>query len=358
MSDVSRLAALDGLRGVAVIGVVAFHFFSRFPNFYPYADNFIDLARYGSIGVQLFFIVSGFVIALTLEHTTGMVDFAIRRFSRLWPPMLVCSIITFATLHIIDSPFTNFRRVGLEGFLPSLTFIDPGIWARLVKGAAWIDGAYWSLFVEVRFYFWAAVIYWMAPRYFSLALLMLAVSATGLDQLTQGNFLVNVLLFPKYISFFSVGALFYDLWRGRNGKWRWPAVGILIVLSIFSMLERAPSPTYVALILLCFLPFFALVLKPETLRLVASKPLTWIGRRSYSLYLLHQNVGVAIITLAPTGLSLPTYFVVVIAVFSLLLLLAHCIFEMVEQKSPIIVKVLSKIFKTNKRRSRPEPIED
>ncbi len=72
-----RLDALDGLRGVAILLVMGFHFFHHLESpyykshLYPYGERFaaIPLFQYGYLGVELFFIISGFVIALTLEKS-------------------------------------------------------------------------------------------------------------------------------------------------------------------------------------------------------------------------------------------------------------------------------------------------
>ena len=64
-----RLAYLDGMRGVAILLVLLFHAFARWPDLVPYGDQYqsVPLFRVGFIGVNLFFIISGFVILMTLE---------------------------------------------------------------------------------------------------------------------------------------------------------------------------------------------------------------------------------------------------------------------------------------------------
>ena len=95
----SRLAPLDGMRGLAILLVIVFHFFQRFPEYYPYGDEILPLASHGYLGVHLFFIISGFVIALTLSKKPTLLQFAVGRFVRLWPAMLVCSTLTFIFLN-------------------------------------------------------------------------------------------------------------------------------------------------------------------------------------------------------------------------------------------------------------------
>jgi len=67
------------------------------PNLYPYGGTFANITFFslGFDGVELFFIVPGFVIALTLRHCHTLWEFAVRRFARLFPAMALCSLLTF-----------------------------------------------------------------------------------------------------------------------------------------------------------------------------------------------------------------------------------------------------------------------
>ncbi|MGL4264969.1 MAG: acyltransferase family protein, partial [Afipia sp.] len=92
-----RLRALDGLRGVAILLVMGFHYFYHLESYYykstlyPYGETFSNVLvfKYGYMGVELFFIISGFVIAMTLESSRSVIDFVIRRFVRIWPALIV-----------------------------------------------------------------------------------------------------------------------------------------------------------------------------------------------------------------------------------------------------------------------------
>ena len=70
--EARRLHSLDALRGLAALGVVAYHYLDQ-----P--------AYYGLLGVELFFIISGFVILMTLERVPSLLQFAIGRAARLYP---------------------------------------------------------------------------------------------------------------------------------------------------------------------------------------------------------------------------------------------------------------------------------
>jgi peptidoglycan/LPS O-acetylase OafA/YrhL len=158
---------VDGFRALAILMVIGFHYFSRWTaprspeNIYPYGGWLADVAlfNYGYLGVELFFIVSGFVISLTLFVSSDWADFAWKRFSRLFPTMLLCSLVTYTFLNAVGSPWFN---ASYRDFLPSLTFTDPALWSKALGGSfRSIDAAYWSLQVEVKFYLWACLLFFV-----------------------------------------------------------------------------------------------------------------------------------------------------------------------------------------------------
>ena len=107
-----RIGILDGYRALAIGMVVLYHYFARWTppdhaaNLYPYGPVLRDAFSFGYLGVNFFFIISGFVIGMTLERCKTPGEFFVRRFARLWPAMLACSIITFAGLSLVPAaPF-------------------------------------------------------------------------------------------------------------------------------------------------------------------------------------------------------------------------------------------------------------
>ncbi len=167
-----RLSALDGLRGVAILLVMGFHYFYHLESFYyksklyPYGETFshVLIFKYGYMGVEMFFIISGFVIAMTLESSKSLTDFAIRRFVRIWPALIVSAVITFFLLNWSDSPFAVFRRQFWPNFLPSLTLTPASLWSGWFPKVDFVTGVYWSLVVEIRFYMIAVILYWLFAR--------------------------------------------------------------------------------------------------------------------------------------------------------------------------------------------------
>lgn len=141
-----RFYELDLLRGVACAAVVAFHYLSRSPRIewmpqaiFPSLDA---VARYGYLGVHLFFVISGFVILLSAQGATPR-EFVASRIARLYPALWVAATITAgAAWWLEDSRFS----ISLPHLLANLAMVPHWF------GVPYVDGAYWSLAVELHFY--------------------------------------------------------------------------------------------------------------------------------------------------------------------------------------------------------------
>jgi peptidoglycan/LPS O-acetylase OafA/YrhL len=93
-TDRSRYLELDSLRGIAVLAVVLYHYtFAYDFHFKLFSDHKFYL-YHGNLAVPLFFVISGFVIFLTLEKSKRKTDFLVSRFSRLYPSYWAAMFIT------------------------------------------------------------------------------------------------------------------------------------------------------------------------------------------------------------------------------------------------------------------------
>ena len=84
-STPSRMVELDALRGIAAVAVLGYHFTTRYQEQIGHVGGMPADLSVGRYGVHLFFLISGFVIFMTLERTRTVADFAVSRFSRLFP---------------------------------------------------------------------------------------------------------------------------------------------------------------------------------------------------------------------------------------------------------------------------------
>jgi len=300
-----RIAYLDGLRAVAILSVVLFHYYFIFPNkfniSYSKGIGEVWFIKYGSLGVMLFFSISGFVITQTLHTSVSSKHFIAKRFSRLFPAMLVCSLLTYLISFILPTTYTS----KAYNFLPSLTFLDPKIYNFIFQSQSfeWMDGAYWSLFTEIRFYTISALIYFANKRNFYRNFLFLAAIVGILFplsiilQLHSIRSAFNFLLIANQLPWFIFGVGCYRLYKNDNKEFI-----TYSLISFFSMLFYCLAitnypymPFDAQATMIGMLAIFVLIYSAIKIKLVSNilsyKPITLIGVASYSFYLLHQEIG-------------------------------------------------------------------
>ena len=340
-----RIAALDGMRALAILMVLAFHYTVRWAPPHDPAGHFpqgaafsgISMLDYGWMGVELFFVISGFVILMTLERCDSIVDFARRRVARLWPALIVGALVTTAVVNALGPPDWH---VGAIDLAESLTLIEPSLFGRFGAGwgGHWVDGVYWSLAVEIHFYAVAAIVYLVSRKHFfrnfvAIELLVIAIRMVVMPTLHIG---MLQFLSPDYAPYFLLGAAGYGIWSGTNER-RIAQAGMVIAsltLAVWSIRGIGPTAGHFWPVCLAInasiVALFALFLAGSPLmRLFAAQPLVALGQASYSLYLLHQYIG---ITLMLRALALGVPFAVALPlVTALLVVLALAMFRLVEQ---------------------------
>lgn len=297
----SRNDVIDGLRGIAILLVVAFHYFADSGMssearqlHYPFGEKFINtpIIRHGDLGVQLFFIISGYVIAMTLESCRTPFDFAIKRFSRLFPTMVICSLVTALFLMVLPLKIWHIQWVD---FIPGWTFTDEHLWSLwLGRPVGVVDGVYWTLFVEVKFYAIAAMLYFgmsRVPLVFSMgALLVLELILTHTIPGADSDTLKNLMLYES-IPYFLAGICFRELSLNRRNFWAFGFLAIAFLISIYRV-KSSTEPTI--MVLAFYLVFLLLIFEIKIVYALSWKPLVSVGLSSYSLYLLHNRIGVAL----------------------------------------------------------------
>jgi peptidoglycan/LPS O-acetylase OafA/YrhL len=344
-----RLHALDGLRGVAILLVMGFHYFYHLESFYykstlyPYGETFSNvlLFKYGYMGVELFFIISGFVIAMTLESSRSVIDFVVRRFVRIWPALIVSAIITFFLLNWSDAPFALHRRQFWPNFLPSLTLTPTSLWSGWFPKVDFVTNVYWSLVVEIRFYMIAVILFWLFSReklarnlvIFTLA--MYLVRALLRRAMPGYNGVYDALFIPDYMPWFAAGAVFYELYKERLTK---GAAAIMLAIMYaaiaristnYAVIDRNPIIASSAALFMLAL-FWLLATKPRSMSIFEVRPLVWIGECSYSVYLYHYAVGMVLISQVSKTIGVVPQVLLVILISMLVLVVGRISYTTVE----------------------------
>jgi peptidoglycan/LPS O-acetylase OafA/YrhL len=309
MDDLSRnlqgrMASLDLLRLVAALSVLAFHYLFRGAA----SDSFLDagypsaapIAIFGYLGVNLFFLISGFVIAWSAEGKSWR-DFAVARFARLYPGYLVCMTATFAMLLLARDPRLP---ADLAGYIANLLMLAPAL------GHPFMDGVYWSIVLEIVFYGWIALLLMTGlfqRRRLPVIAAWLAISAANEFVLNSGA--LRMALLTEYAPFFAGGMLAQHLVaKGRSIEAMVLALAALLLSCDTLTVTRDWMQAHygvslsLAQLLGANIVIHTLFIAAVFLRRrIAPTPfIMLLGGLTYPLYLLHQNVGyLALNALAP-----------------------------------------------------------
>lgn len=303
----SHVPGLDGLRGLAIIGVVVVHTLNSAP-FATRLDFAVGtIASLGWMGVDLFFVLSGFLITGILidqrERPDYFRTFFWRRVLRILPAYVVFLCVALVIAPRIDAidPAVAARLVEQQGwywtYLVNVMLVVQG-WAVNADAPTHL----WSLAVEEQFYLlWPFVVLAVSPR--ALPRVALACIATAAlcrvgVVLAGAPSVSNYVLLPMRMDTLAMGALLAcavrepSLARAVNRSLL-PALGIAImsllaVAAIGHSLDSHNSLMqvlgYPAIALLAAVFVWSVSQSPS---LFAVAPLRWLGRYSYGIYLYH-----------------------------------------------------------------------
>jgi peptidoglycan/LPS O-acetylase OafA/YrhL len=333
----NRINEIDLLRFVAAVLVVLFHYAFRghaaddmSPLPYPLLA---PLFKYGYLGVNLFFLISGFVILMTAANGSFRA-FAISRIVRLYPAFWVCCTITALVGLASAMPL---YAVSLGKYLANMTMLN-GFF-----GTPHIDGVYWSLFVEIKFYLIVAAILLIGAIRFAQPLLALWLVAAAVLEFHPLRF-VNYLLLVDTAAYFIGGATFFLIWsRGPSparyaiaaGSWLLALHQALAIIPAFdSHYHTTMSPTVIAA---AITGFYLVMLTIALRRTGAIGRRSWVvtGALTYPLYLLHQNVGYILFSL---GYPVLDPHVLFWSTFALMLALSYAVHVAVEKPMAAAMK--------------------
>lgn len=296
-----RILVLDGLRGLAIMLVLLFHGYYIWFEYYPYKKLYGEniLFKYGSLGVQLFFLISGFVILMSVERTDKFWKFLKNRWIRLFPSMLICSLIVYCTAHFFyERPF---GIPPLKSILPGITFINNSILEKIFHtDFPVLELSFWSLFVEVKFYIIFGALYFLFNRNTALGgIFLIYLSALILQLLCFGGVLTETSWMKIYIGsfihfgWFTAGALTYIYFYNREKKYLRMLI-FTTVCSLLYLVKFQDAVMLVYLVVLCLVFYFALFWKRFG-AIFSTRFFKFVGYISYPLYLLHENMLVALI---------------------------------------------------------------
>ena len=325
MNRPAHRLAIQGLRAVAVLMVVAYHAGLPAPG--------------GFTGVDVFFVISGFVIAEMLRRewsTTGTIalgEFFRRRVRRLLPALALVIVVTLVLHALIVAPLEQPARTaltGLGGLLLSANLVIAVTTGDYFDAPAEANPLLhlWSLSVEEQFYLVLPVLLLLAWRRAERrgrggplpAVLLLAAVSAALLALAP-RILATPAVPDALLGFYSPVVRTWEFlvgvvlaltvrWRDVDARWRHAAgaVGVvLLVVSTFAIDAATPFPGIATLLPVVGAALLIVATEGRSGRLhdlLASRPMVAIGDRSYAWYLWHWPLIVLALVVAPDDIRM------------------------------------------------------
>jgi len=355
-----RLYSIDLIRFIAAVYVVFYHYgFRGFAKdnmsilHFPELENF---SKYGYLGVDLFFIISGFVIIMSVRNS-DLIDFCISRFTRLYPAFWICIILTAVftvffggAIYIVTIQQVLFNLTMFNGFF----------------GVEHVDGVYWSLVIELQFYFLIAIILFFKKlkyiKTFGYVLLAISISQLLLPFAEAPRFVqvIYYITFARWNPYFIAGMFFYFM-RSENEilKNLIPIlvayfVAIIYALQNLEYKAEAYGHSFSESIVIALITSFFIVIflvSINKLKMLNKKKFLYMGILTYPLYLIHQNIGFMIFN--NLGYTVNKW-VLLFSVFILMLIVSYSINKYIEKplgsnlrknlrKNTLLIKLKSKL---------------
>jgi peptidoglycan/LPS O-acetylase OafA/YrhL len=276
-----RIELLDALRGIASLTVAWFHFTNgeKFLSKYPWLQS---SGKYGWLGLSVFFVISGFVIPLSLHasgyHLKNLGRFMIKRIVRLDPPYLV-SVFMMIFLFYVSRFTPGFQ--GTPFHFSAGQFFSHFAYVNAFAGYSWYNPVYWTLAIEFQWYLFMA-----------LGFGLLVFRGGNLRWGLMAMFIFLPFIFPShtmlchYMPLFGIGVVAFQFYAGMIRR-----VEFAILLVGFSFLSGVIQEWPVGLVggLTVLIILFVKLRQRWLLKL---------GAISYSLYLVHVPVGGRVINLS------------------------------------------------------------
>ncbi|MFC7670063.1 acyltransferase family protein [Hymenobacter humi] len=298
-----RFYEIDLLRFVAAISVVFYHYtfigVTR-QNYNPLVfPEFVPITKYGYLGVELFFIISGYVVLLSAQGKTVR-QFFVSRVTRLYPAYWVACTLTFL-VKIIWGAGTNASPPMVDdlGARP-MQYVYNMTMMQTFLGIRNMDGPYWSLAVEITFYFLISLLIGYYLLRYVEWFLLLWLGYVALPKLAYSGTLFAELFFRGYAPYFIAGMLFYLIQQpqGRT-RYRYALLAVAYLLAMKACMGQAKllstsyhtytNPMLTATIVTVFFLVFGLI-ATRKINFGSYSWLKWAGALTYPLYLLHSDM--------------------------------------------------------------------
>jgi peptidoglycan/LPS O-acetylase OafA/YrhL len=283
MSYATRIPCLDGLRGLAALAVVLFHF-----NIFFLPQARLPFVNRAYLAVDFFFMLSGFVMAhvygrlLASNWRMHALQFARARFARLYPLFAVTTlamVIVFALSHI---------PLALVSFSGGSLALQPFLLQQWAPGLSW-DYPSWSISTEAEAYIFfvfcsGLLLAGKHPRLIATGCLVILAALSSRHGGSLNNF-VGISALLRTLAEFSLGMLLYRAHSADLEFPPWLTVSLSVVFAGLAMIMRLDL--FMVAAFGCLIHYSARNTTGRVRKLLNSRPLVALGNWSYSIYLWH-----------------------------------------------------------------------
>jgi peptidoglycan/LPS O-acetylase OafA/YrhL len=260
--DAVHLHSIDLLRGVASLSVALYHLVHERPEHFDAFPWLLRVTNYGHFGVEIFFVISGFVIPYALHHAgytlRSFGTFMLKRLARLEPPYLVSILICIAIAVICQQAFPfSWQQLALH-----LAYLNTFFHYK------WLNAVYWTLAIEFQYYILIGLLFPVLMRTYGAIIMGLV--GCALAWLVRDHTLVFV-----HFPFFFLGMVLFQLKIRKLSSGRGATLMLLSAITIFFIHDF--------MYVLCGLSTLMVMVLPVR----GHRAWMFFGGISYSLYLLH-----------------------------------------------------------------------
>ncbi|HYL33204.1 MAG TPA: acyltransferase [Stellaceae bacterium] len=286
-----RLRGIDALRGIAALAVCLFHYTDSFPRTTGDALHVgFDLGQ-GIHGVDLFLVISGFVIFMTLEKSRSTYDFLTARVARLYPAFIVCLLVTTSVLYLSN---LSVLQPTLGRFLANVSMVP------YVFGQDVVDGVYWTLAYEAAFYVMAATVIrrcgldrveLVCIPWFAMALVM-RLWPVLIWHSPYLLLMARLATSGGYAGLFIMGIMLYRICAGQARVLTYFMLAVCLLNTLVGPpinVEPLSNVAYAAI--MCAVALLVWLGGTNRFPEKLLWPLIFLGDISYSFYLLHDDIG-------------------------------------------------------------------
>ena len=312
----ARIEVLDPLRGLAALAVAWYHFVHG-GSVVPEGSWLWQTSAYGWLGVEVFFVISGFIIPYSMHRGRYVLSrdaktFIAKRVIRLDPPYFAAIALSLGLWYA--STFVP----GFQGSAPDVSAAQ--LLAHLgylnaFLGYEWLNPVFWTLAIEFQFYLFAALLFpLLLHRSALVRTLMLGAMCGSAFLLPQPTLLFH------YLGLFALGLATCHYYLGLTSLHTYLlAAAALTAATTFAV---QPVVGFVGVATALVIAF---------VRIPRFAPLAWLGAMSYSLYLVHVPIGGRVINLgARLGDSLGVQALVLTAAVVASLITSYAMYRLVE----------------------------